>query len=88
MRRNQPDLDTETGLPRKSVSKWAVWTTQALLALVLWIVLGMREDIKKQGNDITELKVIAAQMRGMMKMAAHHSPPAIATTHREPVPIP
>lgn len=85
--RTEPDIDTETGLPRKVVMKM-VWKVAIVSLLMLqggalWMGQRMIAQLDKAAADISELKIQIARIEIKLSL-----PQRIASTGKEVVPVP
>lgn len=79
MKRNdEPDLDTATGLPRKVMSRVAVWSLSVLQALALACLLDIRMTGKQNAEDLAKLRVQVAKIEGLLKITASTGAPVVA----------
>lgn len=86
-RNNEPDLDTDTGLPRKAVMKM-VWKVAIVSLLMLqggalWMGQRMIGQLDKAASDINEMKIQIARIE--LKLSLY---PRVASTGKEAVPGP
>lgn len=86
-RNNEPDLDTDTGLPRKAVMKM-VWKVAIVSLLMLqggalWMGQRMIGQLDKAAADINEMKIQIARIE--LKLSLY---PRVASTGKEVVPGP
>lgn len=87
MKHDKPDLDTETGLPRKVVMKM-VWKVAIVSLLMLqggalWMGQRMIGQLDKAAADISELKIQIARIEIKLSLS-----PRVASTGKEVVPVP
>lgn len=87
MKHDKPDLDTDTGLPRKVVMK-LVWKL-AISSLVLlngMVIYNGRQIIEQQkqtNKEVVQLRIEVARIQVFLKMS-----PAVAALSKEAVPSP
>lgn len=82
-----PDLDTETGLPRKAGWKVAFWALGVLQAIALACLVRVINTQDKQADDIADVRVRVARIEGLLKLTASGQS-SIATVYGPPIPMP
>lgn len=85
MKPQHPDLDTTTGLPRKTVGKVAVWALASLQAVALACLIDIRQTGQQNADDLGKLRVQVAKIEGLLKITASAGAPVVAVLPGGPV---